>query len=427
MNYYDKKSFDINSLDDESAGIKFAKRLFLYSKIALFYVIAFLFFCFYYIRQRYDFYLEDEYVFFWLASAFFLYIFLSSSIKLLFIKYSGLKQQSFQEKIHFGLYLYYKHYRYIRAYGINMLLSLAMLEARKGDKEQCRNAVNALPKRFHNSNLDILKDWLDSDSDVIDIKKFKKPNKLFLLCNNLYYLFLSYGLFFFGFDSDMLFLGGLSTTMIHMSQIILAVSVAIAFIFVIYKIIARKQGKYFRAFILVALIIIFGFLSCFIYVPSFRDLVTEKDDEKENSYNSDDYSYNYDYDYYDDYSDDDYHIDNSSEPYDDIDIMNMMIILEGYLKKNGIIEDYYTNFLISYTAKGNVRGTVYRDENYEYNLYDNGLKKDENGNDCLEVVLEAEPLDENGISLGQAEASLKGFYLINIETHEIIDEHKTHW
>ena len=63
MNYYDKKSFDINSLDDESAGIKFAKRLFLYSKIALFYVIAFLFFCFYYIRQRYDFYLEDEYIF----------------------------------------------------------------------------------------------------------------------------------------------------------------------------------------------------------------------------------------------------------------------------------------------------------------------------------------------------------------------------
>ena len=105
----------------------------------------------------------------------------------------------------------------------------------------------------------------------------------------------------------------------------------------------------------------------------------------------------------------------------------MMIILSGYLKEHGMIEDYYTNLLISYSAKGNVRGTVYRDEEYEYNLYDNGSKLDEDGNECLELVLEAEPLGEDGFSKGQSEAILKGFYLMNIETNEIIDEHKTHW
>ena len=36
-------------------------------------------------------------------------------------------------------------------------------------------------------------------------------------------------------------------------------------------------------------------------------------------------------------------------------------------------------------------------------------------------------IDENGNSKGQQEAKLKGFYLVNLETDEVIDEHKTTW
>ena len=57
----------------------------------------------------------------------------------------------------------------------------------------------------------------------------------------------------------------------------------------------------------------------------------------------------------------------------------------------------------------------------------NFLKEDENGNECIELVLEAEPLDDSGNSLGQQEAKLMGFYLVNLSTNEVIDEHKTTW
>ena len=115
----------------------------------------------------------------------------------------------------------------------------------------------------------------------------------------------------------------------------------------------------------------------------------------------------------------------SEEYMDDVTIMNHMIILCNYLVKQDIISDFSVE--LDFNAKGYVKGTVARDDNYVYVLYDNGIKKDDEGNDCLELVLEAEPLDEDGNSLGQSEASLKGFYLVNAETKTVIDEHKTYW
>ena len=105
--------------------------------------------------------------------------------------------------------------------------------------------------------------------------------------------------------------------------------------------------------------------------------------------------------------------------------MNEMIVLCNYLQKNGVIDDFKVE--LGYSAKGYVKGTVAQDSDYVYVLYDNGTKEDENGNECIELVLEAEPLDEQGNSLGQQEAKLMGFYLVNLSTDEVIDEHKTTW
>ncbi len=110
---------------------------------------------------------------------------------------------------------------------------------------------------------------------------------------------------------------------------------------------------------------------------------------------------------------------------DDVTIMNQMIILCNYLVKEGVIPDF--SIELGYNAKGYVKAEIAKDDDYVYMLYDNGMKDDEYGNECIELVLEAEPLDENGNSLGQAEASLKGFYLVNAEKKTVIDEHKTHW
>ena len=105
--------------------------------------------------------------------------------------------------------------------------------------------------------------------------------------------------------------------------------------------------------------------------------------------------------------------------------MNEMIVLCNYLQKNGVIDDFKVE--LGYSAKGDVKGTVAEDSDYVYVLYDNGTKEDEGGNECIELVLEAEPLDEQGNSLGQQEAKLMGFYLVNLSTDEVIDEHKTTW
>jgi hypothetical protein len=158
------------------------------------------------------------------------------------------------------------------------------------------------------------------------------------------------------------------------------------------------------------------------------EITTDYEDDSDDYYDySDSYDYedsdDYDYDYADDYSYDD------EEAYDnypqEIDIMNEMIVLCNYLQKNGVIDDFHVE--LGYNAKGYVKGTVAQDDDYVYVLYDNGVKEDSDGNDCIELVLEAEPLDDNGNSLGQQEAKLKGFYLVNLETDEVIDEHKTHW
>ncbi|SFN42150.1 hypothetical protein SAMN04487831_101101 [Pseudobutyrivibrio sp. UC1225] len=430
MNCYIQGEFDVTSLDEENVGVKIAKRVLLVHKISLLYFGLLLFLGYYYLKDYLGLYIDGVFNIALFASILTLYEGLLSA----YANMTKKKLLSLEPKdVHdYGLYLFHKHvFCKLPGNKYNFLRSMAVADARMGDKDKCRMAVDFIPASFKNDDLELVKEWINSGEQDFDESKLAKQKTANPFAIIIVTLLLSYGVFFLGMDLNYLscgryfqrFLTGLS-----LLDSILSVSLIYAFGFSLLVAIIKKGKQSKKVFTI--LFLIFFLLGCFIFKS---DLVccferydsrwSDSDEELIDSYDYDDYSSD-DYDYS---SDDSYSIDASSEPYDDIDIMNLMIILEGYLKNNGIIEDYYTNLLISYTAKGNVRGTVYRDEDYEYNLYDNGLKKDENGNNCLEIVLEAEPLDENGYSLGQAEASLKGFYLVNIETYEIIDEHKTHW
>ena len=433
MNCYKQGEFDVESLDEENAGVKIAKRVILVHKISLLYFGLLMFLGYYYLKDYLEVYIDGSFNIALFASILILYAgILSAYANMTRKKLLSLEPRDVHD---YSLYLYHRHvFCKLPANKSLFLKSMAVADAKLGDKEKCRQAVDLIPASFKNDDLTLVKEWINSegrDFDEAKLAKQKAANPFVII---IIALLLSYGVFFMGMDLDYLscgryfqrFLTGLS-----LLDSILSVSSIYAFGVSLLVAILKKGKQSKKVFII--LFIIFFLLGCLIFKSDlgccferYDSRWSDSDEELIDSYEYDDYSSD-DYNDYDYSGDDSYSIDASSEPYDDLDIMNMMIVLEGYLKEQGIIEDYYSNLNLSYTAKGNVRGTVYRDEDYEYNLYDNGTKKDENGNECLELVLEAEPLDENGNSLGQAEASLKGFYLVNLETNEIIDEHKTHW
>lgn len=418
MNYLDK-DFDVSSMDeDTSAGVALAKKIILSYLIPILYVLCFLALAFLYIKPNYEIFINDTFDIFCVLSAVTFYIAIFCSIRIFFNK--AIHKLSIEDSIDFDVYMYHKFYKRIRGFRLATYISLARLEAIKGNVEQCKYVIGFLGNRKYHDT-DIVKEWLKNSEIPIDQSLFKKKAITGNIFLTLIFLALSYTCFFNSFDSEVLIAAGLSSHIIHFSQAIEAISIAFCYTLIIAIIVLRSKHKNFARAVIGCFFLIAMFVSFVIYYPDFRNLLFE--DTGSDSYNEE-YSDYYSYD--DSYLEDD-SIDASSEPMNDLDIMNNMIVLCQYLKEEGLIEDYYSNLNLSYTAKGNVRGTVYSDEDYEYNLYDNGTKKDENGNECLELVLEAEPLDENGNSLGQAEASLKGFYLINLGTNEILDEHKTHW
>ncbi len=433
MNCYKQGEFDVTSLDEESVGVKIAKRVILVHKISLLYFGLLLFLGYYYLKDYLGVYIDGTFNIALFASILTLYAGLLSA-------YANMTKKKLlsvdASEVHdYALYLYHRHVLCkLPANKALFLKSMAVADAKMGDKEKCRQAVDLIPASFKNDDLELVKEWINSEEQDFDESKLAKQKAANPLVIIIFALLLSYGVFFIGMDLNYLSCGRyFQRFLTGLSLLDSIISVSLIYAFGVSLIVAiHKKGKQNKkAFVI--LFCIFSLLGCLIYKSElvscferYEPRWSDADEELIDSYDYDDYS-SEDYGDYDYSFDDSYSIDASSEPYDDLDIMNMMIVLAGYLKEQGMIEDYYSNISLSYTAKGNVRGTVYRDEDYEYNLYDNGMKKDENGNDCLEIVLEAEPLDENGNSLGQAEASLKGFYLINLETNKIIDEHKTHW
>ena len=248
-------------------------------------------------------------------------------------------------------------------------------------------------------------------------------------------LIIAVGVFSSCFSSSDIIYSGLSDSIISIIGIIQAgawLYITMYIIGFLIYILGRNSiftGAYFlrnyrAGIMLIAILILLFYCSINPIVQyNFESKPEENDSSTEISsdiYNEDSYDYDYGNDYDYDYE----------ESYDDsypaeIDIMNEMIVLCNYLQKNGVIDDFKVE--LGYSAKGDVKGTVAQDSDYVYVLYDNGTKEDENGNECIELVLEAEPLDDSGNSLGQQEAKLMGFYLVNLSTDEVIDEHKTTW
>ncbi len=428
MNIYDRNSFDIESLDENSKGIQLAKRITLSRIIIALYGIALVFVGLYFGYYKHIEWFDDTFPALFIVSTLCLCMGLVFTCNIVIAKKT--KPLSLQEKHDYNMYLYYKIYHLRKGYRNLALLALARIDAMTGDREQCKNAVDMISSNFNNDDLKVINEWLCTDNPPLTKEAFKEPKQpkawYFLIGG----LIIFYGLSYAGLNIDMFYFSNVPGYIALLSGVIASIAFAFAYTLGICAIIIKIRRKMIPTVIIT--LILFVFTICMFFIigkDSYEYCYYRHTGEY---YGSDSYDlgdeeyYDYSYDEYEDYDEDQY-IDISSEPVDEIDIMNYMIILSGYLKEQGIIEDYFTNLLISITAKGNVRGTVYRDEEYEYNLYDNGTKQDENGNECIELVLEAEPLDEDGNSLGQAEARLKGFYLVNLETNEIIDEHKTHW
>ena len=119
--------------------------------------------------------------------------------------------------------------------------------------------------------------------------------------------------------------------------------------------------------------------------------------------------------------------DTSEYQRDGLTIQNEMLAVYNYLQEQNALQ----NMAFSYTA--NAKGEVYaivsetqeeKDGNtitVRYCLYDNGMKKDTDGNPCEELVLEKVYPD------GSYSNELVNFYLVNMNTMQVTDEKKNTW
>lgn len=119
--------------------------------------------------------------------------------------------------------------------------------------------------------------------------------------------------------------------------------------------------------------------------------------------------------------------DTSEGQRDGLTIQNEMLAVYNYLQQQNTLQ----NMAFKYVA--NAKGEVYaivsevkeeKDGNMvtvRYGLYDNGEKKDTDGNACEELVL------EKIYPEGNYENELVDFYLVNADTMQVTDEKKNTW
>ncbi len=438
---YEIGAIDADNYKPDSKAIQAAKNRRLLSNIIIWYgVWSVILFLVWEWRHKYDFldrWCTDDAVFKIIAGlisvAFGVWLFSMITVG------KKLSKLSYEEKFDFDLYLYHKRaYKKKGARNIT-LLALAQLNAKMGDKYLCQKAIEKIDVGYQPKLIDKLKLWIKSEEEEIDLSEFdtkRKPKAFPIL---IFFLLIAHAFFFdsIAYPINIYykihkikllygFLGILSMVGNGLSAIFIFVGISLIIHHIRYKDISNfKVCKPLMIVvsIIVAICVVISKLDIIdVALSSDSDKITSTGEViKASDYEDSAVTYEYDYDY-DDYN---YDYEEEESSTEDIDIMNMMIVLCNYLQKEGIIPDFTVE--LDYSAKGRVKGTVAQDESYIYVLYDNDIKQDEDGNDCLELVLEAEPLDENGNSLGQTEAVLKGFYLVNLETKEVIDEHKTHW
>lgn len=425
-----EKDINIDEYKPESRGVQAYKRLSLLIGIFIIYTISFEFLTYFWLIKKniFNIYLQPRaYLYVGIG------VFCICLSVLNLVLYLGitrvLENCTIEEKLDYNFCVYKKSKR---KKNNNVLTAIACNYARMGNKEGCKQALSLLSKEYHPKILTDLKNWVESDEATFDISLLKlKKRGIGMIANSFILIIIAVGVISSCISSSDIIYSGLSDytiATIGMLQagawLYLTMDLIIFLIYVFMRnsifIGVNFLKDYRKGFMLIALL--FLLLYCSIN-PLVQDNPGSKSEEINTSteyssdiYNEDSYEYDYDYDYEESYDD--------SYPAE-IDIMNEMIVLCNYLQKNGVIDDFKVE--LGYSAKGDVKGTVAQDSDYVYVLYDNGTKEDESGNECIELVLEAEPLDEQGNSLGQQEAKLMGFYLVNLSTDEVIDEHKTTW
>ena len=459
-NIFDDETLNIDEYKPDSIGVGYAKKSIYSKRICIIAAIFSLGIWFYLLEIKHilNSYLVPEAI---IYGGLFMILF---CIEVLFLYRNMLAHKIFkftdQEKFDFNYYLLYKMRNKGQWVINNYLLSLGINSALMGSKEKCKDALELIPEEYQPQELAILKEWYESEETVIDRKRFNLANKV---ANPLRYIPLffeiDFGLLTACIDYKSLVLLGATRRMIGIlgifqcaALVLLCVIIAALLIFqnsknktYVNTFKLKKIAKFIIGIFAMILIIYcvltngalnYGF-GTYKYVQEenidscFSDEKQESI-ELEESHNDEDASYvkytpiEYSIDYADTYDTEDYDdVNEDEQSLDELEIMNKMIILCNFLQKNGVINDFSVE--LGYNAKGRVKGTVAQDEKYVYVLYDNGNKQNKSGNNCIELVLEAEPLDENGVSLGQTEAALKGFYLVDLETGEVTDEQKTHW
>lgn len=425
-----EKDINIDEYKPESRGVQAYKRLSLLIGIFIIYTVSFEFLTYFWLIKKniFNIYFQPRaYLFVGIG------VFCICLSVLNLVLYLGitrvLENCTIEEKLDYNFCVYKKSKR---KKNNNVLTAIACNYARMGNKEGCKQALSLLSKEYHPKILTDLKNWVESDEATFDTSLLKlKKRGIGTIASSFMLLIIAVGIFSSCVSSSEIIYSGLSDSIISIIGIIQAgawLYITVYLIFFLIYILGRNSiftgvnffKEYRKGFMLIALLILL--LYCGIN-PLIQYTFGSKSEEINNSteyssdiYNEDSYEYDYDYDYEESYDD--------SYPAE-IDIMNEMIVLCNYLQKNGVIDDFKVE--LGYSAKGDVKGTVAQDSDYVYVLYDNGTKEDESGNECIELVLEAEPLDEQGNSLGQQEAKLMGFYLVNLSTDEVIDEHKTTW
>lgn len=429
---YDLEFFKQDEYKPESKGVILAKRVRLVTNIIRLYGVAMLFIVYYWIFYRENWHFER-------------WLFNSAKINLgiaivLFVQgiivayraYISAKAQdySLQERFDYDLIVYHQR-SFLSLIGRNYILfTMAKLQAKMGDKKQCGYALNRVSPSYKHEQIGVLRNWINSDteldSSIFETPKAIKPLKLlfihWLIAFSFGFVCTHYtNYYWYGFSKLFVgFLGLLSMAGFSIIPPMIYINGLAFYSLKTGKEFSTKKTRMGIYWIIAVISIIINVICRFDIIEFAFDLDTNEYSEESVSEDYEEYTGSADYtvDYYGGDEGQDYYM-------DDVTIMNQMIILCEYLVDEGVISDFSVE--LGYNAKGNVNAQIAKDDDYVYMLYDNGLKDDDNGNQCIELVLEAEPLDDNGNSLGQSEASLKGFYLVNAENKTVIDEHKTHW
>ena len=176
MNYYDKNAFNIESIEDGSDGIKWAKRLLLANGIALLYVIAYIFICIYYVKPKLIVAVDSGRPIYFLFFGSALFLFLAVMLIIGAVLRKQIDKLDIQQKIYYDLYLYNRIGTKLKKWGSLLALAMARLEAIKGDKQMCKNALALYKLKRKGKDYQVIENWLNGAEGPIDVSLLQKLN-----------------------------------------------------------------------------------------------------------------------------------------------------------------------------------------------------------------------------------------------------------